>query len=1098
MLIILGDKDRPYGGLFDESDGFDAPVGTMQDADNIVIGKNKQSISSRKGFTKDVDYPTETGLTLVKAFPVIFHKVTNPSEKTIRIFIGVYSFQSGSQTCYMKRYYQRPYYNGSAWVDSWKHITPYYIEIIKKWDGATRFAIAASNIPSQPGSAVTNFAASSITASGATLQWTAVGGISGGYLILRDTATISVTPNYTVYSVGNSIGTAYVQSVANVTGAVVTGLSAGTKYYYKNIVYNASGSAANHRVSDAPEINFVTTANKPTVQPSALAITITQNVTGNLELSWANPTGYDGVLVTMKTSAHSFPTDNPTDRTFAVGDNDFQAGSPVGGAYAVYSGSGTSVSVSGLNAGQRYYVALFAYKYGASDTGSVAYNITSPVTGSRATLSSGPSNPASITISQSVVGTQNATGSLNGAASGLYLIATNQSDMNAPVDGQAYTASGTCIAKTGTTGATVTGLTAGSTYYWRLYGFNVASGGVASGENYTASYVSGQLTVPSAKPTHAPSGLSVSQPTGISGGIELSWPVASTGANNPDGYLIVYSQGAVPDFVPSDGTAYTNGQNVSGIQLIYNTLSPSSTIFASSVEQYDTLYGFRIYSYRGTGSSRSYSTGSATASGRSQENLLGTEPTGNPSGLTIYSVDHDRIGVNWAYSDAANYLVVLATGSNTMNTNPVDGNLYSAGNSLGNSTIVYAGSASSTLITGLSENAQYRVYVIGYNGAFAAECNYKVASNPSGNPVVARKTLYKEPTNQPTNFAVSKGVGQLTISFSAATGTVTPDSYVVIMRAGNSSISDPTDGVDYSIGSTLDSGSSQVVATGTPATITGLNANNQYYFEIFSRKGTSTESNYKTASPLTGSGVCIDVEPTATPSSLASSARTYDSISLTWTPNDTSARFLVLAGPTGAGIDSTPADGVTYAVGDSIGGFTVKIKTGENASSGLVSGLSSNTQYKVIVIPFRRVTYDGTENYTISGTLCSGNFKTIPQEPASQVTAYTAETTDFGEITHAWTNPGGIDGILVVKRLSSAVVWSPSDGVAYTEDQLVDAGNGEYIDKIEASGSTGYLRTIYSTSLETYFAVYTFNGSGADINYKQASPATGHANGGTP
>lgn len=84
----------------------------------------------------------------------------------------------------------------------------------------------------------------------------------------------------------------------------------------------------------------------------------------NFTLNWTSGSG-DGRLVIVK--AGSAPT-APTDGTTYAASATYGSGTAVGGGYAVYSGSGNTVTVGGLAASTTYYYAIYEYN-SASCTG---------------------------------------------------------------------------------------------------------------------------------------------------------------------------------------------------------------------------------------------------------------------------------------------------------------------------------------------------------------------------------------------------------------------------------------------------------------------------------------------------------------------------------------------------------------------------------------------------------------------------------------------------------------------------------------------------------------------------------------------------------
>jgi len=118
---------------------------------------------------------------------------------------------------------------------------------------------------------------------------------------------------------------------------------------------------------------------EPMTQASGVYVTSPSTVT--LTVSWTNGDGSDRIVL-MKSGG---PVDaNPVDGASYLANSSFGAGSQLGaGNYVVYSGSGSSVSVSGLDGTATYHVAV--YEYNGSD-GSQNY-LLPPATGNETTLS---------------------------------------------------------------------------------------------------------------------------------------------------------------------------------------------------------------------------------------------------------------------------------------------------------------------------------------------------------------------------------------------------------------------------------------------------------------------------------------------------------------------------------------------------------------------------------------------------------------------------------------------------------------------------------------------------------------------------------------
>lgn len=160
-----------------------------------------------------------------------------------------------------------------------------------------------------------------------------------------------------------------------------TGLTAGTKIYYRGYATNSAGTGYS---SDG---SFYT---EPSTQASGVNFT-SVDPTG-MTVNWARGNG-DGVIVLMRQGS-AVATD-PTDGTYTTysANTAFGSGSAIESAYIIYKGTGTSAAVTGLTASTTYYVAVYEYQ-GTVDTSGVNQGTNykpSAATGSQATsVGTGP------------------------------------------------------------------------------------------------------------------------------------------------------------------------------------------------------------------------------------------------------------------------------------------------------------------------------------------------------------------------------------------------------------------------------------------------------------------------------------------------------------------------------------------------------------------------------------------------------------------------------------------------------------------------------------------------------------------------------------
>lgn len=183
------------------------------------------------------------------------------------------------------------------------------------------------SFPTIPG-ATTASAATSITSTGFTANWSATTSATKYFLdVATDSGFNSLVSGF------NNL------DVLNVTTRAVTGLSAGTTYYYRVRAFNASGTGAS-----SGTITVTTATVAPTVTTTSPATSISTSAAtlgGNV-----NSTG--GASVTTRGFEYS-TTNNFTNGTGTVVS---ETGTFSTGAY--------TLSVSGLNSGTVYYFKAFA------------------------------------------------------------------------------------------------------------------------------------------------------------------------------------------------------------------------------------------------------------------------------------------------------------------------------------------------------------------------------------------------------------------------------------------------------------------------------------------------------------------------------------------------------------------------------------------------------------------------------------------------------------------------------------------------------------------------------------------------------------------
>jgi titin len=357
--------------------------------------------------------------------------------------------------------------------------------------------------------APTGLAATPVSASQINLTWTDNSLAENGYYIEQSPVDnlhfvqIAVTgPNVTAYS--------------------VTGLSAGTKYYYQVRAFNSVTTSAYSNQTNATTLSNIPAA------PSGL--TVTSTTSSSVSLAWTdnsnNETGFKiqrkqgvaGTYVTIKTTLA-----NVTSYT----DND-----------------------TALVDGTQYYYHVAA----TNSAGDSAYS--NEVNG--ITVMKVPTGLASTAVSSSQI---NLTWTDNSLAENGYYIEQS------PVDNSHFVQ----IAATApnATAYSATGLNAGTKYYYRVRGFNSVTTSAYSNQT--------NATTLSSIPV-APSGLTITSTTSSS--VSLAW---TDNSNNETGFKIWRKQGATGTYgliktTLANVTSYTDNDTalLDGTQYYYHVAATNS------------------------------------------------------------------------------------------------------------------------------------------------------------------------------------------------------------------------------------------------------------------------------------------------------------------------------------------------------------------------------------------------------------------------------------------------------------------------------------------------------------------------------------------
>ncbi|NOZ47326.1 MAG: NDNF family protein, partial [Chlorobi bacterium] len=976
----------------------------------------------------------------------------------------------------------------------------------------------------EPTTQASNMAATAATGTSISLSWTRGNGAS--VLVLGRVTSVNAGPaDLNTYSASTTFGSGsaivgfpsdpanYVVYIGTGTTVTVSGLSAGTTYEFYAFEFNGSGGTEDYLTSGST--NNISQITGPSSQ--ANSITFSSVTTTSMTVNWTSGDGSNRI-VAVKEGTQGTIT-NPSFGTKYATSSDWSVkGDQLGtsGYYIVYDGNGTTVSLTNLSVSTTYWVQIFDYN--EPDT---AY-ITSTATNnplSQTTLKNAPTSQATNVTFSSVATTSMTVSWTRGDGDYCLVIAEASGDANAPSDGTDYTAnaafgSGDAIAATGTsyvvyegTGTTVdiTSLTAGTTYYYKVYEFNNTGTNtkylVTDGTNNPNS----QATV-SAAPTTQSSSITFSSVSTTS--MTINW----TSGDGTSRIVAVREtdQGTITN--PSDNTTYSassdwsvkGGQlGTSGYYIVYN--GSSNTVSLTNLAA-NTTYWVQIFDYNNGAGSETYLTTTATGNPNSQLTLKNA-PTTQASQVTFSTIQATTMTTGWTRGDGDSVLVLAKSGS-TVDASPSDGTTYTANAAFGSGDqigtgnyVIYNGSSTSVDITALTASTTYYIKAFEYNNT-GTDTKY-IITDGTNNPN-SQITLEAEPTTQASSIVFSSvQETQMTLTWTNGDG----NNRIVLAHSGSAVDSDPVDATTYTANSIFSSGDqigtgNYVIYSGSSntVTVTGLTGATTYYFKVYEFNSGTGGTNYYTAgfggTNPNSQSTTTAAAPSTQASSISFTSVTTTSLTINWTNGDGTSRIVAVR-ETDQGTITNPSDNTTYAAssdwaskGDQLGTSGYYIVYNGSSNSVALSNLSADTDYWVQIFEYNNA--PGAEAYnTSTATGNPNNQITLKLEPTNEVTGFTSGTVTNNSMQLNWTDASaGVlpDGYLIKASTTNlGAISDPVDGTAEADDTDLSDGSGA---KNVIQGDQTYTFSSLNFSTAYYFKIYSYTNSGTDINYKNTTTQT--------
>ncbi|MCC6583513.1 MAG: T9SS type A sorting domain-containing protein [Chitinophagales bacterium] len=425
-----------------------------------------------------------------------------------------------------------------------------------------------------------------------------------------------------------------------------------------------------------------------------------------------------------------------------------------------------------------------------------------------------------------------------------------------------------------------------------------------------------------------------------------------------------------------------------------------------------------------------------------------TEPAASVTNVVATATSTTAISGSFTGVTADGYLVLID--SNATVPTIADATAYTVGQTVGTATVISNGTSTSFTKSGLVQNTIYKVHVFPYNNtSCTGGPNYKISA-PANDTAKTLLDACPEPTNTPTNL-VFTAVGNNNIDGKFNKSNPAAAGYVVVYSL-SSNIGFPLDSVNYNVGDSISLGAfkSKVgdvssSANDTSFSITGLTQGTKYYVAVIPYNLCGAFKNYKRSSSngvnrddttTAGTPPLVDcVQPsgisTATVVNLDS---TTNSITIKWKNAANADSVMVIAG-TNANIGFvTVRDSVYYGVGSTIPGSNGIVYFRGTDSTVTLTGLQTNTVYKILFATFNNRNCTNGPNYannpgsvtirTAAGTDC--------QDPTGvSNTSIVKLDSTATTISIKWTNPVNSDSVMVVAAPTTVGFVTFRDSVNY-------------------------------------------------------------------
>lgn len=366
--------------------------------------------------------------------------------------------------------------------------------------------------------------------------------------------------------------------------------------------------------------------------------------------------------------------------------------------------------------------------------------------------------------------------------------------------------------------------------------------------------VTATITTACQQPASQPSGLSFTNVT------DSSADASFAASPNPvvNSYLIVQSFNAALTSLPVSGTFYNIGDNIGDGDVI--AITPNVNFSVSNLYPATQYYFYIFAVHYGCTSGPLYEIvnpleGNITT--LQGVNTCGI-PASQPTSLVFTHITALNISGSFTATPNADEYLIVRSNSSTLTADPVKGIEYKQGDVIGNGTVVSRGLSNSFNAKGLTPSSTYYFFVFSIK---SFNCNngpsYNTVSPLTGSAVTLALSACVTPTAQPTQLNITASNNLIQGFFTPAFSS---DSYLIVYSTTSSLGALPQDGVNYTAGNTLGSGTVLSNASSTAFIATNLLPATTYYFFVFSaNRNCLNGPSYLAVNPLTATATTTTV-----------------------------------------------------------------------------------------------------------------------------------------------------------------------------------------------------------------------------------------------